>query len=411
MITRIVPILITLLCAAVANLQSVHAATGTVKNTNDSGAFSLRFALAHAKDGDTIDFDASVTGTILLTSGQLVVDKSVTINGPGANVLAVDGNHASSVFYISPGKTVTISGLTITNGNGATNGGGIHNDGGTLTVDNCTVSSSSAFDSGGGINNYGGTLTVDNCTVSSSSAYFGGGICNDSRGGSATLTVTNSTLNGNSAGEGGGGAIFNGGAQGAANMTMNNCTVSSNLGNRGAGIFTYFGTVTVTNSTFSGNSGMLAGAIYTQGVVTLGDTIFNAGALGANIVIGSNPPGTVTSLGYNLSSDAGGGQLTAMGDQISTNPMLDPMGLQDNGGSTLTIALQALSPAIDMGDPSFTPPPDYDQRGNPFVRVSNGRIDIGAFELQPTPTPTPTPAPTATPRPRPTPPPHPTPPH
>src|SRR5437899_9242072 len=59
----------------------------TVTNTNDSGAGSLRQAIADANHDDTIDFDASVTGTITLTSGQLLVNHSVTISGPGANVL------------------------------------------------------------------------------------------------------------------------------------------------------------------------------------------------------------------------------------------------------------------------------------------------------------------------------------
>ena len=97
-----------------------------------------------------------------------------------------------------------------------------------------------------------------------------------------------------------------------------------------------------------------------------------------------------------LSSDNGGGYLTGPGDQINTDPLLGP--LQDNGGPTFTHALLPGSPAINAGDPSFTPPPFYDQRGPGFYRVVNGRIDIGSFEVQagPTPTPTPTATPTAT---------------
>ena len=83
-----------------------------VTNTNDSGPGSLRDALAVANDGDTIDA-TGVSGTILLTSGQLNVDKDVTISGPGADHLAVDGNAQSRVFYVNPGKTVTIDGLTV----------------------------------------------------------------------------------------------------------------------------------------------------------------------------------------------------------------------------------------------------------------------------------------------------------
>jgi hypothetical protein len=75
--------------------------------------------------------------------------------------------------------------------------------------------------------------------------------------------------------------------------------------------------------------------------------------------------------------------LNHSGDQINTDPMLGP--LQNNGGLTLTHALLAGSSAIDAGDPNFTPPPFYDQRGPGFNRVVNGRIDIGSFEVQ-TPT-------------------------
>src|SRR2546428_4332446 len=104
-------IAVVLLCA-VAN--PAHAATITVTNTNDSGAGSLRQALADANNGDTITF--AVTGTIGLTTDELLVDKSITISGPGADNLAVNGNAKSRVFYIGAGRTVTISGLTITSG-------------------------------------------------------------------------------------------------------------------------------------------------------------------------------------------------------------------------------------------------------------------------------------------------------
>ena len=122
------------------------------------------------------------------------------------------------------------------------------------------------------------------------------------------------------------------------------------------------------------------------------NVILNAGASGENIF---NDGGTVTSQGYNLSSDDGGGYLTGLGDQINTDPLLGP--LLNNGGPTLTHALFRGSPAIDAGDPNFHPPPSYDQRGPNFVRVFNGRIDIGSFEKQPQPRPRPTPHPRPTP--------------
>ena len=70
------------------SLQSAHAAL-TVINTNDSGAGSLRQALVDAVDGDMIDLSVTTPATITLTSGELLVDKSVTISGPGADQLSV----------------------------------------------------------------------------------------------------------------------------------------------------------------------------------------------------------------------------------------------------------------------------------------------------------------------------------
>ena len=136
-------------------------------------------------------------------------------------------------------------------------------------------------------------------------------------------------------------------------------------------------------------------------VVAVSHTIFNVSPGGHSIL---NDFGTVTSNGYNVSSDDGGGYLNGTGDQINTDPMLGA--LQDNGGPTFTRALLPGSPAINAGDPNFTPPPFFDQRGPGFDRVVNGRIDIGSFEVQsskPSPTPTATPRSTPAPRPRPTP--------
>ena len=128
------------MCLALVCALGVAAHTNviTVTNTNDSGSGSLRQALADANDGDTINF--AVTGTIGLTSGELLVNKSVTVSGPGADILTVNGNATYRVFQIAPNKVVTISNLTITNGNANTqpvpDGGGIYNDHATLTLSN-----------------------------------------------------------------------------------------------------------------------------------------------------------------------------------------------------------------------------------------------------------------------------------
>src|SRR5437762_8872621 len=135
------------------------------------------------------------------------------------------------------------------------------------------------------------------------------------------------------------------------------------------------------------------------------NAVLNRGDVGPNM---DNDSGTVISHGYNLCNDNCAGLLNGPGDQINTDPILGP--LQNNGGPTLTHALLPGSPAIDAGDPNFTPPPFFDQRGPGFDRVVNGRIDKGSFEVQgPTATPTPTLTPIATPTPAITPTPTPTP--
>src|SRR2546421_4217775 len=96
-----------LLLLALLVAHTAGATTLTVTSTADSGAGTLRGALASAAAGDTINF--SVTGTVLLTSGELPVTNNLTIIGPGANSLAVDGNFASRVFNIGTNRTVSMT--------------------------------------------------------------------------------------------------------------------------------------------------------------------------------------------------------------------------------------------------------------------------------------------------------------
>src|SRR5215475_12463553 len=122
-----------------------------VTNTDNSGPDSLRDALAAANDGDTIDA-TGVSGTILLTSGELQINHNVTINGPGAGSLAVNGNAIFRVFE-NFASNVTISGFTITNGapivgNG---GAGILNHGGLTVSGSSIVNNVAVLTVGGGI--------------------------------------------------------------------------------------------------------------------------------------------------------------------------------------------------------------------------------------------------------------------
>jgi len=371
---------------------TAHGATITVTTTNDSGPGSLRAALAGAANGDTVDA-RSVTGSITLSHGELVVSNSVTILGPGPNLLAVDGNATNRVFHITNAVTAVISSLTTSNG-AATSfpTTGLWNDHSTLTVSNCTVTANKTR----GIYNTG-TLSIFASTICSNSAPndLGAGVYNDgSDGGNATLFIVASTVNNNSitGNQTGGGGIFSTGNSGMGHTTLvvSNCTFSGNHADSAGGAIYHTAvsgqqsTATLVACTFSGNTATNGGAILIQGnaLLLISDTIMKTGTLGANI--GYNG-GTITTRGYNLSSDSGSGFMTNATDQINTDPLLGP--LANNGGPTMTHALLPGSPAIDRGK-SFGL--SIDQRGFPrpvddpcLANAAGGDgSDIGAFEAQ-----------------------------
>ncbi len=324
-----------------------------VANNADSGAGSLRQAIADACDGSTITFAATVVSPITLTSGgQLLIDgKGVNIQGPGTRPMTISGNHAVRVFQtIDRGLTiqVTLSNLTIADGATGQDPGapgvfanGIH---GTVNIINCTISGNS---------NVGGP-----------NGGQGGGVFNN-----GTMNITNSTISGNSATQqsDGGAGIFN---NNVATLNLTNCTISGNsTTNRGGGIRNNGGTINVKNTIIAGNTANIAGP-----------DVFN----------------NFNSLGYDLigKSDGSTGLTNGMNnDQVGSiaaplDPKLGP--LQDNGGPTFTMALLAGSPAIDQGKNSNAL--TTDQRGAGFARTfddpatanatAGDGTDIGAFELQ-----------------------------
>ena len=277
---------------------------------------------------DLVEFDADLfigePATITLAGRELEIAGDVDVQGPGLDQLAIDADDQSRVFYVGAGIEAAISGLVLIGGfidDGEAGGGGIFNAG-TLTVTDSTISGNSAEDAGGVYNT--GTLTVTNSTLSGNSASrFGGGILNFHAG---TLTVANSTLGGNTASSGG-------------------------------GIYSSSAELTVTNS-----------------IVALNTAFSDPDVRGS-----AAPPS-----GFHL---------------IGTDPMFvrNPSAGTDGIWGTADddfgdLRLRFDSPAIDAGDPSFDPDAfepslTTDQGGNPRILDGddNGSeiVDLGAYEYAP----------------------------
>jgi len=363
---------------------------------------TIGHAISLAASGDTVMVSAA-TYTETLT-----VSLNLNLIGAGASTTIIDGRASGTVVSISnPTAHVTLSNLTVRNGK-ANSGAGINNSG-TLTLSNSTVTGnwasipchplllvclSNGTTYGGGIYN-SGTLTVSNSTITGNQAgggcnanpcsAFGGGIYNKG----TVMVIKGSTLNGNIAHTacttrlsclvGQGGAFYTLGST----VTLNNSTVTGNsayrcsgtCGGTGGAIVNGSGIFAMDNSTVSGNS---AGGIVNGGTATLQNSIVDNNA-------GINCHGTITSHGYNLSSDDTC-KLNVPGDLNNHDPLLGP--LQNNGGPTETMALLPGSPAIDGGNPGGCTDGQghllkTDQRGMPRPdREDIVGCDIGAYERQ-----------------------------
>jgi hypothetical protein len=352
---------------------------------------TIGHAISLASSGD------SITVAPATYPEHLTVGVGLTITGSGATTTVIDaGNSGYSVVTIlSTAINVTLSRVTIRNGKN-TYGGGIYNSG-VLRVIDTILSGNLAWYYGGGIYN-SGTLIVINSTlsgntVSSRLIAFGGGIYNI-----GALTINKTTLSENLAvarecsqcGAGGGG-IFNFGTLAINNSTLiGNRAVaqcSSSCSGFGGGIFIgEGGMVAISNSTFNGNSATgstsgIGGNIDTHS----GGTAILKNTIVANSPSGGNCGGSVTSNGYNLSSD-GTCNFNGPGDLNNTDPKLGKLG--NYGGPTQTIPLLSASPAIDAGNPSGCTDGQghllkTDQRGRPRPdKEDAGGCDMGAYERQ-----------------------------
>lgn len=298
--------------------------TVIVANTNNSGTGSLRQAIANVvTQGDAVVFIANLFNTpqtIKLTDGEIIIPSNAnfTINGTGANKLTISGDNQSRVFFINTGARLTVSGTTITEGNGT---GSINNGHG-----------------GGILVSSGSLLNLIDSIVTKNTAEQGGGISND-----GTLTVSSSTISGNKA------DFEGGGIRNTSALAMVNSTISGNLAFGGGGILNR-GEATIYSLTISNNTAVGAGGgVRNSGTFIAGNTIIANNTADNSLSHDFN--GELTSQGYNLIENT---RLTVIigtttGNILNVDPLLNPM-LQGNSGVTQTHALRPTSPAIDTGN-------------------------------------------------------------
>jgi predicted outer membrane repeat protein len=360
---------------------------------DDCSLIEAVIAANNNPDVSVIDFAPGLRGGTFQTLVPLglLINTAVTLRGPGADVMSISGITQGRLFRTRD-AAIAISGLTLHSGRvtGA-DGAAIHNTG-PLTVTDCLLYVNVAKVNGSGgnggaiYNGPGVTLALNRCTFQSNDAdQLGGGVYNE-----GILTVTNCTFSDDTALQGGG--IYSAFSNNASKVSLLNssitlCAASDPgfaTGDGGGGVY------------FVGNNGQY----------DIGNSIVSS-----NTAPSRNPDlrGNFTSKGHNFVGKADyatGFTDGVKGDQIggaqlsngSLTPAKDPKFdvLKNNGGPMATHALLSGSTAIDAGDDALAPPTD--QRGAPRVGVS----DIGAFEVGsavPTPTPTPTPTPIETPTP------------
>ncbi|MEO6688368.1 MAG: choice-of-anchor Q domain-containing protein [Dokdonella sp.] len=368
---------------------------------DDSSAGSLRTVVAAAGDGDTVDLSALVCSSITLTQGAIsTAVPNLTLQGPTAAALTIDGGNAGRVLDHEGAGTFTVDHLTIRHGQfpgtaSPTLGGCIYTAGDihltNATVSDCSVGSGSINGFGAGVGAYGGATLV-NATISNSAPSANGGALAAINN---AVSLESSTVSGNS------GVRAAGIYSVYGPIAVNNSTISgNNATGLGGGIYSYGGNITVSNSTISGNTAAAqGGGIASYYALSLHNSTvaFNTASVGGGIYMFSVDGEAVSSIVSNNTSttganDFGGGPVaitgsnnvimssdnTTPGDTLTADPGL--VALANNGGPTQTHALGSGSNAIDTGlNPDSLA---FDQRGTGFVRTFGVATDIGAFEVQ-----------------------------
>jgi hypothetical protein len=359
--------------------DSIDSNVGDGVCLDSNGKCTLRAAVQESNSSgglNVINFALPPGSVVELTLGELLITKGVHIVGPGARRLTIQRRAAIGVplfrvFHVAAnaGQFMIIRGFTVRNGNVNEDGGAFYIESGNLIRMTDVFASNNNARKGGAIANAGTlnisrslfTLNTALTTVSSNGA--GGAVMNlDS---TSTLTISNTTMTGNSAIIGG--ALFN-----AGSLTLINNTIHLNSASQFArNIFINgSGTVNVLNTIISSDNSSAITSLW----------------------------GAFTSVGNNLITD--GRNSTGFtdgvnGDQVSNDNSINPLlgELSDNGGQTNTLELLKGSPAINMGNNCVTtadcpaPVPQgtrltSDQRGRSRRAFSTGAVDIGAFEVQ-----------------------------
>lgn len=353
----------------------------TVTNTYDSGAGSLRDAIGSAGAGDTVVFAAGVSGQVALLT-PLSIGQSLSIEGPGAASLTLDGRNSVRVIDVTAGD-VTLSGITIANGSTTGTGAGVQvANGASLTVADSTFTGNAAANGGAIANLVGSTVSIDRCTFRANTTTGVGGGAVIVQG---TADIRDSTFAGNT-------APINGGAlnvQSSATLSLINSTLSGNISGSLGGAISNIGTSTIVNATFSANLGSSGSAIATANVnVTL-----NNSALVDNAASGS--PGAISPSGvvagsndvfFNNTANGTADDQTGYGTSNVVAAAAEPLNpLGNYGGPTQTMLPVANGAAVCAGSIALLVPGLVtDQRGLPRTTQYGSMtcVDAGAVQAQ-----------------------------
>jgi hypothetical protein len=338
-----------------------------VTNLNDSGSGSLREVISTAADGSLITFQAGLSGTILLTTGELTISQDdLVIDGSGATI-RIDGQNASRILNHTGAGTLEVIGLTLQNGSATGNGGAI-DSAGSVIVQNSAIFNSNATVLGGGVSSAGNTVVENSIVSGNTSGSVGGGVR-----GQDNSVVINSIISGNSTFFGGGGVYTD-------NLTtdITNSLISGNSANFGAGGIDGGGDVTVTNSTIVANIGGSAGgiAVFTGAVILNNSLVLGNSGPTPNVDAGGGIILNSSAYGFATGESTGNTFVGRFIDDVFVAPEPATNAPTSAGNYRLSIN----SPAVNSGDNTRVPATVIaDLEGN--TRIQAGQVDMGAYEL------------------------------